>query len=153
MSEPLRSVVTFRSTSFNTTQSKEYFINPGCFGDDLVRWIAEELSRRGARTEHPGQEDFGWYVKFDFGGEPHVFVTAYRPDDCWIAWLEKASGLWGTLIGSGNRNLSPRAARELHNILSTSPQISDLKWHYKKDFDGGSETGNPTPTSYITPVR
>ena len=147
MSNRLRSVITFRSASFNTTQTKDYFINPGCFGDDLARWIGDELSRRGARTEPPGQEDFGWYVRFEFHGTSHDLVIGYRADDnIWIGWLERARGFWSSLVGSRSRNLSPEAARELHNILSTSPLVSDLKWHHKREFERGDEGGNPNPS-------
>ena len=44
MAEPVRTVVTFRSSAFNTTESKDYFINECCFGDDAARWIIERLT-------------------------------------------------------------------------------------------------------------
>jgi len=147
MQELFRSTFTFHSTSFNTTESKAYFINAGCFGDDVALWIGERLKERGAKTQPPGQEDFGWYLRFDFGGAPHDVVIGFRPDDCWIGWIERACGFWGSLVGGRHRKLSPKAAVEIHNILSTFPQITDLRWHYKSDFDRGDEKGAGTPIS------
>jgi hypothetical protein len=34
MNTQIRTVVTFNSSAFNTTQPKSYFINDCCFGDD-----------------------------------------------------------------------------------------------------------------------
>ena len=33
----MRTVATFRSAAFNTSEARPYFINPGCFGDDLAK--------------------------------------------------------------------------------------------------------------------
>src|SRR5437764_5341273 len=50
--------VRFRSTAFNCTEPRDYFINPCCFGDDVCRWLIRELRARGHRTaDEPGQED------------------------------------------------------------------------------------------------
>lgn len=43
----MRTLVTFKSTAFNTTEEKETFINPGCFGDDVGKWLIRELRSRG----------------------------------------------------------------------------------------------------------
>jgi hypothetical protein len=58
----MRTCVTFNSAVFNTTQTKDYFINPGCFGDDVCKWLTEEFRANGVETDKgPDQEDFGWY--------------------------------------------------------------------------------------------
>jgi hypothetical protein len=75
-------VVTFKSSAFNSSEPKEYFINPSCFGDDVAKWLAAELRSKGHEAEEgPGQEDFGWYFRFTVSGIEHCFVIGYRPDD------------------------------------------------------------------------
>ena len=37
----IRTVVTFQSSAFNTSERKDYFINNCCYGDDVARVIAE----------------------------------------------------------------------------------------------------------------
>src|SRR5436309_11843745 len=60
-----RTVVTFQSGVFNTTERRPYFINDACYGDDVARWIISELHLRGIPSDpEPGQEDFGWYVTY-----------------------------------------------------------------------------------------
>ena len=49
----LRNVV-FRSDAFNTSETKDYFINECCFGDDLARWLIEQLRARGATATAAG---------------------------------------------------------------------------------------------------
>jgi hypothetical protein len=77
-----RSLVTFRSPAFNTTEPREHFINSGCYGDDVLFWLSDELRRQGVEAaEVPRQEDFGWYLRFASGGSRWDFVVGYRPAD------------------------------------------------------------------------
>jgi hypothetical protein len=39
----MRTIATFNSDAFNTTEEKDYFINPSCFGDDAARWLLNSL--------------------------------------------------------------------------------------------------------------
>jgi hypothetical protein len=62
MDSKVRTVATFESTAFNMADPKDYFINPRCFGDDLAKWLIDELRKQGLETDdEPGQEDFGWF--------------------------------------------------------------------------------------------
>jgi hypothetical protein len=82
MDSNFRTVVTFTSAVFNTTEQKPYFINPCCFGDDVAVWLIEQFRERGMVTdEEPGQEDFGWYVTFRANNMPHWFLFSFRPSD------------------------------------------------------------------------
>ena len=66
----MKTVAVFESRAFNHTEPKEYFINPCCFGDDLARWLMEELAQQGIGVDdEPGQEDFGWYFEFSIEAE------------------------------------------------------------------------------------
>src|SRR6516165_4262206 len=103
-----RTIVTFRSAAFNTSERRVYFINDGCYGDDLARWLMAALASRGTRTDaEPGQEDFGWYFTFHAGASPHHFVVAFRPEPephgFWIGWIERRAGLVGSILGARRR--------------------------------------------------
>src|SRR4030095_13214248 len=98
-------VVTFQSASFNTTEARDYFINPCCFGDDLARWLIGRLRSNGIETDsEPGQEDFGWYFNFKVSENVYCVVLGFRPDEEnadgeWVAWLERTRGLVGAIFG------------------------------------------------------
>lgn len=145
MTVPAKTVVTFKSAAFNMSEPKEYFINPCCFGDDLARWLAGQLRDKGHQAdEDPGQEDFGWYFDFSVSGIKHCFVLGYRPGDAteegaWISFLERRRGIVAFLLGAHKRGIQPAAVWAIHEILAGSPQIWDVRWHFRFDFDRGHE--------------
>jgi hypothetical protein len=154
MDTTVKTLVTFRSSAFNTSEAKEYFINPCCFGDDLAKWLTEQLRSKGYQaTEVPRQEDFGWYFGFSVSGIEHCFVIGCRPGDnneegLWIGWLERSRGFIASLLGARKRGIQPTAVRAIHEILSASPQIREVHWHFEHDFNSGrEELGTAEPSS------
>lgn len=150
-----RNLVTFRTSAFNTTEPREYFINPGCFGDDLLTWLAGALTASGVAVDgEPDQEDFGWYVRFEVAGSPYDFVTGFRPPDpdsegnadgLWIGWLEPALGLVASMLGKRRRKPVPAETAELvHAALASHPEISDIRWHDRERFERGDESHGAT---------
>ncbi len=140
--------VTWRSTAFNTTRALSYFINPECYGDDAAQWLISRLRELGVDTDpEPTQEDFGWFFEFRVADADHCFILGHRPDPggqaLWIGFIESGGGLIASLR---NRNKLHSRARELiHRSLSSSPEISEVRWHEKHEFDGGIEDGYATP--------
>jgi hypothetical protein len=155
MESQIRTVVTFESAAFNMTQPKPYFVNPCCFGDDVAEWLIRELRKQGIRTdEKPGQEDFGWYLNFDAAGVGHTFVIGHRPtseteEGTWVGWLERKRGLIGSILVGRGSGIQASAAQAIHQILSGSPAIRDVRWHFQRDFDRGVERGALSP---LTPA-
>lgn len=152
MSAAKRTLVTFQSDKFNTTKSQEYFINPGCFGDDLCKWLIEQLTAEGIQCDpEPGQEDFGWYFNFSIGDAKYCLVCGFRPaeesdPDTWIVWIERSAGFIASIFGARDKNIQDGAAREIHRVLAKSSDISNIRWHLKKDFDRGNEdAGSSSP--------
>jgi hypothetical protein len=149
----VKTVVTFKSSAFNSSEQKPYFINPGCFGDDVAKWVREQLRGKGYQAaELPGQEDFGWYFTFLMSGVEYCFVIGYRPgsdasEGVWTGWLERSRGFVASVLGGRKRGVQSAAARVIHEILSSSPLIRDVCWHFARDFDSGREqTGTPDPS-------
>jgi hypothetical protein len=143
-------IATFASSAFNTVESKSYFINACCFGDDLAMWLIAELRRRGVTTDDkPGQEDFGWYLNFKIAHKAYTYVVAYRPDDqIWIVWVERNAGLLASLFGGRSRGVGLEPLETLHAVLIGSDLIRDVRWHFELDSDEGkSESGFPTPSA------
>jgi hypothetical protein len=126
-------------------EPRDYFINPCCFGDDVARWLIEELRKQGVVTgEKPGQEDFGWYLNFEATGTNHTLLIGHRPTDgaeagTWIGWLERSRGLIRSLRGGRKRGIQPSAVGTIHKILVNSPLISGVRWYFQRDFDEGYE--------------
>jgi hypothetical protein len=125
---------TFRSSAFNTSEAKPYFINPCCFGDDLARWMMVRLRAAGVKTdEQPGQEDFGWYFNFETSAGRHCCILAYQEDDpegLWHLSLERNRGFVGSVLGMRQRGIDPSAIEAIRNILS-APEIRELDWQMR----------------------
>lgn len=155
MESEIRTVVTFESTAFNMTEPRDYFINPGCFGDDVAEWLIRDLRSQGIRTDQkPGQEDFGWYLNFEAAGVGHTLVIGHRPNGeteagTWIGWLERKRGPIGSILGRRRRGIQAAAAQAIHQVLSGSSLVRDVRWHFQHDFDRGAERGALSP---LTPA-
>lgn len=141
----IRTLVTFESPAFNATERRDYFINDCCYGDDVARALMEQLHARGVSTDaEPSQEDSGWYFGYRFGETDYQFVLGHRPaDGCgpavWIGWLERKAGLVGSLLGARKRGIQPDGVTAIHSAISSLPQVSNIRWHRKEEFDALKE--------------
>jgi hypothetical protein len=128
----MRTEATFRSSAFNTSDVKPYFINPCCFGDDLAKWMIARLRANGLQTDdEPKQEDFGWYFQFDVPAGKHCCVLGYQegdPEGQWLLWLERSRGFLGSILGMRTRGIDTAAAQALQDILGRAPEIRELEW-------------------------
>ncbi len=147
-SNSVRTVVTFESQKFNVSTPHEYFINPNCFGDDLCKWLIAELKDEEVQCDsEPGQEDFGWYFNFIHNDVTYCLVCGYRPNDendspgLWVGWVERSAGFFSSLFGGRNKKISASAPLIINRVLMRCPEISNIRWHLKEDFDRGIETG------------
>jgi hypothetical protein len=129
-----RTVVVFRCDAFNTSVARPYFLNPGCYGDDVAAALIAALRAQGIATdEAPDQEDFGWSFDFDVA-EPHSFVIGYRPASegepgVWIGSVERARGFVGSLLGRRKHGVRAEALSAVHKALAALPQVAAIAWH------------------------
>jgi hypothetical protein len=130
----MKTGVFFHSTAFNCTEPRDYFINECCFGDDVARWLIQELKTRGIKTaDEPGQEDFGWYFDFEAGGVPHCFVIGFQENDPaagdrWFGSVERHTGFLSSIFGGRNRGVLPEAVEMIDTALKSSPDIQRITW-------------------------
>lgn len=143
-----RTLVTFRSDKFNTSESRPYYINRECFGDDLAGWLIQQLANSGIKVDpKPGQEDFGWYLTFQCGARSYDFILGYNPDGYWMGWLERRRGFLASLFGMRNKGIQPDAANAIHSLLVSSGFVSQIRWHTQKNFNAlKEEFGSKTPS-------
>ena len=145
MADEPRTLVMFESSTLNNTEVRDYFINDCCFGDDVLIWVARRLRERGHVAEQtPGQEDFGWYLYYRVNGVDHMLVLSYRPGDeampgVWLGWVRRRRGLFGIIFGREAHGITGEAVRAVHEALSGAPEISNLHWHFERDFGLGRE--------------
>ena len=131
----MRTVAIFNSNKFNLSESRNYLINPYCYGDDLGKWLIRKLREIGIETDkEPAQEDFGWYFDYTVDGIKFCAVIGNIYAEKWFMVVERSTGIIGTIIGGRNRSVGDSGVRVIHKILSTSEEINNLMWHRWKDF-------------------
>jgi hypothetical protein len=142
-----RTIVTFRCPTFNVNESKDYFINSENFGDDLAKWLSEQLQKHAIQTqkdgEFPGQEDFGWFFNCKLDQETFCIVIGHHYDDKdfeWVVWIERKCGLFKSLLGGRKKNIDSRIPQAIHDVLFGSDTISHIRWHRQEDFHQGRLT-------------
>jgi hypothetical protein len=126
----MRTVATFESNEFNLTEHRDYFMNEGCYGDDLGKWLIDRLRAAGAETDSdPQQEDFGWYVNYSLDDQPFCAVIGNIGGESWFVVVERVTGFLGSVLGGRHRNVPDRGIEILHRIFSSSPELRNLQWH------------------------
>ena len=142
-----RTMVTFHSAKFNTSETKPHYINPYSYGDDVAEWLRNELAARDVVVGREiGQEDFGWWLSFQCGGHMYNFILGYSADEFWLGWLERKRGIVGSLFGMRRKGIQVEAVKLIHSVLISADFISEIRWHRQTDFDSLREDlATPTP--------
>lgn len=145
----MRSVVTFKSDLFNLTESRDYFINPDCFGDDLAKWLIARFKAGGIEVDdEPGQEDFGWYFHYVVYGAPYCLVIGNEGGEGWFLVVERECGLLASMFGGRHKNIAPAPIEVVRRALQAEPRITDVQWFHWRQFQRGRLTnGAPDPAA------
>lgn len=144
----MQTLFQFRSTHFNITNPREYFLNPSCFGDDLGAWLGEKLRERGHTASLPEQEDFGWYIEVSMFGKSYRVVVGFQPNDiprgdCWFGQIEHRVGFLGFLLGRQDQAIGSNVVEVFDSILRSAPEVEGLEWKDGMDISIGDERSDP----------
>ena len=142
----MRNTVRFNSPLFNTTEPKDYFVDPGAFGDDVGNWLRPRLEALGYRVAGPAQEDWGWSLECTKDGAIHSLNIAYLgdcKDGSWEIFIARVRTLGDRLLGR-NRAIDPELARAIHAILTASAEIRVMSWvNLDLPFGESDRAGEP----------
>ena len=146
MTEP-RTIVVFRSDAFNTTEQKPSFINDGCFGDDLARWLMTRLRALGVKTttSQDKRTSAGTSVIGRRKGDTRSFspIAPKRPllASGSLQSNATAASSHRCSAGSLSRNISQQSLRTSCMPPSrTPPEVTAIAWHRQSDFDRRNES-------------
>lgn len=137
-----RTYVTFRSSKFNVSESREGYLRPTNYGDDVAAWFAEQLRKTGWTIEDdPGQERDGWYISYRKPGQVYDLVVQLVNGDTghWLAWVERAAGIIPSLLGARKKPAPLEAVLPIHDILRGEQEIDDVRWFTREEFVEGKE--------------
>jgi hypothetical protein len=144
----VRTHVTFRTSRFNQTEVRPYFINPNCFGDDCAAWLVSGLRERGwADMSEPWQEDWGWQTSTARDGHKYLISVGLMEEDDpeWLVYVQEHTGFLTWLRGKAG----PSALRELvlaiHEVLTAGSEAGQVRWHFGDMFMRGKIVGGDDP--------
>src|SRR5438045_2507906 len=95
--------IIFRSNRFNLSTIGDHFINPCCFGEDVVAWLRTKLAENRIQTATPYQEDWGWELPVTCGGGSYYLCVSGNADNAendegeWRIIVEKPRSIWELL--------------------------------------------------------
>ena len=145
----LRTCATFQSSRFNTTEPREYFLNPGCFGDDCAQWLVALLRTAGVPgVAEPWQEDWGWQTRAELESTRVLISIGLVPADPphWLLMLDEERSLRARLFGRAHPQVVVRLAEAIHRGLAAEQTTRALRWYTKADWDAGRlDQGVATP--------
>ena len=127
---------TFKSSLFNTSEDKESFVNPGCFGDDVCEFFIKRLKNSPLNCdEEPIAEDWGWGFIFEYDKKRFFVGCGFNVDyECWLMFIDPQRSLIQMMFGKSD-GVPLICAQAIHNALSESIDIIDLKWHRPDEWD------------------
>jgi len=109
----------------------ENFINPCCFGEDLVAWLRQELVERQVQTRESYQEDWGWELPATIDGQSYYLCvsgnaeeTSAKPDEGeWGIIVEKKRSMFQRITGKGKITRDDGMLGLVSKILEGEPMI------------------------------
>jgi hypothetical protein len=126
--------VVFRTSRFNLSKVGAHFINPGCFGEDLAAWLWDRLRQEGIDLGEPYQEDWGWGLPVNNGGQSYYLGVGGNADGSsdnrdegeWRVIVEKKRSIGRRLSGRGKITGDDKLLLAVKEILMADPSIRDV---------------------------
>ncbi len=57
----------------------------------------------------------------------------------WLCFIERRVGLFRRLRGERKDDVAAIVPNTIHHVLSNAGHVSDIRWHFKSDFDALDE--------------
>ncbi|AIE84544.1 hypothetical protein [Fimbriimonas ginsengisoli] len=125
--------ILFRTDRFNLSDEKPHFINPCCFGEDMLEWLRNRMIERGATVGEPIQEDWGWCEEVFLGGISYLLGVGGNSDEEagqpnlgeWRLMVTRQRSVTDKLFGR-NKEAGP-LPDVLLEILRSEPTLRDVQ--------------------------
>ena len=143
---PMRNKAYFRSSLFENKEPKPHFINPLCFGEDLVSWLLRGLQVTPFSLGESIQEDYGWgfWVERDYWVAVGVMDDSVGVEDPqWVVAVDYDAGLnvWKRLFGKADSSLQLKICEAINLVLRDEPKVTEISWCNEPETDCGENPG------------
>jgi hypothetical protein len=123
----------FKTDRFNLSRVEPNFINPCCFGEDVVTWLKSKLTEHGVQVSASGQEDWGWYLKARSGKDSYFLAISGNSDGSaadhgeWRVIVKKRRSLWDRIAGKGRISSFDQMLKSIEETLRGEPDFQDVR--------------------------
>lgn len=139
--------VSFRSSQFGSRTPGAHFINDRCFGEDLLSWLRDGLTTAGLEPSEPIQEDYGWGVWLEAGGDPYwlclgIMDDSIGQDDAeWLLTIAYDPGfnIFKRLFHTPRMADLTFLTKAVHAALASGAAVHDIRW-----WPGELDIGTPS---------
>jgi len=120
----MKSQISFTTDVFESKSEKP-------FGKDLAEWLIEACGGHEFTFGAPFQDDWGWTVLAESGGEKFIVGCAIMDKSIgleqadWLITVEKERG-W--MFGSKDSPLRSDLCDLIQNVLRDKPHIREIRW-------------------------
>ncbi len=126
--------ILFKTNRFNLSKVGEHFINPCCFGEDLVAWLRTKLIERNVEVRQPYQEDWGWELPAMHESDSYYLCMSGNSDESsankdegeWGIIVEKRRSIGQRLRGAGKIAANDRMVNAIEEILCAELTIREV---------------------------
>lgn len=128
----MKSQITFITDVFESKEVKSHSVNDRCFGEDVAGWLVEKTKDGEFDFGEPFQEDSGWAVPVEVGGEKFVVririmdesIGADQAD--WLIAVEKVRK-W-KMFSSKDSPQRGELCDLIQNVLRDAAHIREIRW-------------------------
>jgi hypothetical protein len=130
----MRHDLLFETNRFNLSETKDHFINPCCFGEDVAAWLRGELIKRNIEVIEPDQEDWGWYIEAKHEGRSYFVGVGGNADESstdsnqgeWRIMVEKHRSIWEKLTRKNEMSEADEMVTVIWEILGRQTDFKNL---------------------------
>src|SRR5579884_1274671 len=115
----MKTQVEFRSHKFPPFEHEEDSMNPGIWGKRLAEYLRTQLLKRGVEVAKIYPEDWGWAITLKNSSPAWIGCGHQHGDeDQFLCFIETSKKL----------DLPNQLANLLNDILTTDPEIREVRW-------------------------
>lgn len=120
---------------FNLSETKPYFINDECFGEDFARWLRQRLRLEGVRVDDEWQEDWGWQMGAAIGTTNYLIGIGGTVDDSsndpnqgeWRIMIEKQRSLFERVLGKNKMDNNDEMVSRVRKLTLHEDSFANLR--------------------------
>ena len=128
----MKSQITFITDIFESSEVKPHSTNDRCFGEDVAEWLVEKTKGGEFTFGEPFQEDSGWAIPVEAGGEKFVVKIRIMEESIgedqadWLISVEKVRK-W-KIFSSKDSPMRCELCDLIQNVLRDAAHIREIRW-------------------------